>query len=95
MFKKKKDVDEFAKVFEKGHDMTVGECLKLTEALDHRLTDMGLCSHQIAIIGQMLMNANSGGDDMEIGSMQMAGLVKGEDIKKILEVIKRKMEEED
>ena len=71
--------------FGKGHDMTIAEILKLTGHLDDKLTELGLCSHQISAVGLFLMQANTGGD--EIGGMRIGGLVSGKDMKEILKKI--------
>lgn len=88
--KTEKTEKDIKKMLKKGHDMTVGELLKITEAIDNRFEDMGMCSHQKAIIGQMLMNANSQGDGPEIAGM-MGGMVSGGDMKEILEKIADKL----
>lgn len=79
VFKKKKPE------FEKGHDMTIGEILQLTEYLDGKLGELGLCSHQISAVGMFLMHANSMGDIQ--GGVRIGGLVTGKDMKDILKNI--------
>jgi len=84
VFKKKKEEEM------NGHDMTIGGLLKITRVLDEKLSDMGLCSHQICTIGMFLMNANSMGD-----SVVGVAKVSGEDMKEILEKIVDRFEEEE
>lgn len=87
MFGKKKKVD-----LEKGHDMTIAEVLRITEQLDKKLSDMGMCSHQISMVGTFLAQANSLGD-MPNG-MHLGGMVSSEDMKEILKTIADKMDKE-
>jgi len=77
-----------------GHDITIGGLLKITRVLDEKLSEMGLCSHQICTIGMFLMNANSMGDNVR-GIGVGISEVSGEDMKEILKKIVGRFSEEE
>lgn len=72
------------------HGKTIKELLNMTEQLDNKLSDMGLCSHDISVIAMFLQQANSpsGGS----GVQMLGGVVDSEGMKEILKKIAEKME---